>query len=313
MNNMGQISPNSSHQVTIEGKESIRIDRFLPSYFTGYSRNFFQKLIEHQHIQLNGLPVTKPSITVKEGDQLNVHFPPLPAVGTAKPIPDNIAVDIVYEHEHFLIISKPASLMVHRPTSTSTVFTLVDWLMACREEFEIFNDHDRPGIVHRLDKDTSGLMIIARNPYAQAQLSNLFKQRAIHKTYLAVVEGRPESAGTIDFPIGRDPLIPTKMTHRYGSGRQSLTHYHVQTYLDKAALVEARPVTGRTHQLRVHFAGLEHPLIGDVIYGKASKLIKRQALHAWKLSFTFEGVKYEFNQEPPADFKALVAALTPNN
>ncbi len=310
MEKITPILPNSSHTLAVDSNEAIRLDRFLPRHFAGYSRSFFQKLIDQQCVKLNGQIITKNGISLRHGDLLDIHFPALEEKITKKALPENLSIDIVFEHEHFLIISKPASLMVHRPTATSPAFTLVDWLSLQRSEFTAFERHDRPGIVHRLDKDTSGLMIIARNPYAQAALSNLFKQRAISKTYLAVVEGLAPSSGTIDFHINRDPLAPTKMTHRYAAGRDALTHYQVQRYFSNTALVEARPVTGRTHQLRVHFAGLGHSIVGDVIYGKASKLIKRQALHAWKLSFSFEGKQYSFQQEPPADFQALLKSLS---
>lgn len=304
------ISPNSSRTLMVESDETIRLDRFLPRHFTGYSRSFFQKLIDQACVKLNGQVVTKNGISLKQGDLLDIHFPSHEKKSSQKVMPDNLSIDIIFEHEHFLVISKPASLMVHRPTATSSVFTLVDWLNVQRSEFNSFENPDRPGIVHRLDKDTSGLMIIARNPYAQAVLSDLFKKRAISKTYLAVVEGITPASGTIDFHINRDPLMPTKMTHRYAAGREALTYYQAQQYFGNATLVEARPVTGRTHQLRVHFAGLRHPIMGDVVYGKVSKLIKRQALHAWKLSFSFEGKDYSFQQEPPTDFQALIKNLS---
>ena len=303
------ILENNAYTLVVESDESIRIDRFLPTYFSDYSRNFFQKLIDQQHIKLNGEIVHKNGIMLKSGDRLDVYFPPSIPPTTHKTIPEHLSIPIIYEHEHFLIIAKPTSLMIHRPTTTSMAYTLVDWLRATRDEFAAFGDSDRPGIVHRLDKNTSGLMIVARNTFAQALLSNLFKQRAIKKTYLAIVEGLPPTTGTINYSINRDLLKPTHMTHRYAAGREALTHYKVQRYFDTMTLVEAHPITGRTHQLRVHFAGLGHPIVGDPHYGTASKLIKRQALHAWRLSFSFQGQQYEFQQEPPVDFQALVSTI----
>jgi 23S rRNA pseudouridine1911/1915/1917 synthase len=304
--------PLSVHTILVESDAPSRIDQFLPRYFDGYSRSFFQKLIDKHHVKLNGQTVTKPALTLKQGDRLDIQIPPA-ALEVPKKLPDGLHIPIIYEHEHFFIIAKPASLMVHKPHQERTVFTLVDWLISQHAEFDSFQEKERPGIVHRLDKDTSGLMIIARNPYAQATISNLFKQRTIKKTYLALVQGRPEPEGTISYPINRDPLVPTKMTHRYAGGREAITHYKVREFFPHAALVEAYPVTGRTHQLRVHFASIGHPIIGDVIYGKGSKFIKRQALHAGKLAFTFEGREYEFQQDPPTDFLNAAQLLASNS
>ncbi len=288
---------------------SSRIDLYLPQHFTKYSRNFFQKLINNQFIKLNGKPVTKYSTIVKPGDILDVQFPPVRQIKPQREVVEPLNVKIIYEHEHFLIINKPAGLIVHPPHHLSTTVTLVDWLVTNFNEVSTVGSSDRPGIIHRLDKDTSGLMIITRTEYAHMVFGALFKDRTISKTYLAIVDGHPLAQGSIDFCIDRHPTDRNKMTHTLFRGRQALTHYTVHEYLRDSALIEAKPITGRTHQIRVHCAGIGHSLIGDSLYGEKSALIGRQALHAHKLSFTFDGKDYEFTADMPEDMVNLLTTL----
>jgi 23S rRNA pseudouridine1911/1915/1917 synthase len=176
---------------------------------------------------------------------------------------------------------------------------------------------DRPGIVHRLDKDTSGLLLIARTNYAHATFNTLFQTRTIHKTYLALVHGHPPASGTIDLAIGRHPVNRHTMTtfkagtyeaarHRT---RNAFTAYTVLEYFDEYSLLEVKPVTGRTHQIRVHLAALGHPIVGDAVYGTASKLIARQALHAHRLQFMFDGQEHIFTQPLPGDMANVVSSI----
>jgi 23S rRNA pseudouridine1911/1915/1917 synthase len=150
-------------------------------------------------------------------------------------------------------------------------------------------------------------MVIARNSPAHAKLSAMFKNREIKKTYLALVQGHPDKSGTIDFAIDRDPVHRYMMTH--GSGREAVTHYQVLQYFELATLIEAKPVTGRTHQIRVHFAAIGHPILGDETYGTSSPCISRQALHASSLSFTFNNTPFTFTAELPADFQRALSCL----
>lgn len=286
-----------------------RLDLFLFQQNTGYSRSYFQNLIEQGAVAINGVKASKPSVTVKALDTVTITVPTPAARPTTRESVSHLGITVVYENEHFLIANKPPHLSVHTPGPNNTELTIVDWLLAHDNAIKGVGDADRPGIVHRLDKDTSGLLLIAKNPYSHAKLSELFKNREIHKTYYAIVEGHTPKAGVIDANIIRHPIHRTKMTHCRGQGRQALTRYVAKEFLKNATWVEAMPVTGRTHQIRVHFASIEHPLIGDAVYHTKSPLINRQALHAYRLTFTFEGQAYDFTQEPPQDFMDLVEAL----
>lgn len=288
-----------------------RLDTFLSTHFACYSRTFFKKLIDSQGVIINGIIASKPSIMIKIDDSIMVKFPAQALSRDTVSVPD-LPVQIVYEHEHFLIINKPPQLSVHAPSSVSQEVTLVDWLISRFQEIKKVGHEDRPGIVHRLDKNTSGLIIISRNNYAHEFLSSSFKNRLIKKTYQAVVKGHPSGQGSIGLPISRHPLHRTKMRSVPGDGRPSVTHYKVLAYFADSALVEFNPVTGRTHQIRVHSAAIGHPIIGDSVYGTSSKLIDRQALHSFSLTFTFEGKEYSFTQELPADFNNLVEQLSLN-
>lgn len=279
-----------------------RIDTVLPLLIPGYSRTFFQKLIDEQHITLNQALVKKSKQELKMGDHLVVYFPENPAESKKGASTDHLKVHVIFEHEQFLIINKPAGLVVHAPSATSTELTLVDWLIAHYADIGTVGPSERAGIVHRLDKNTSGIMVIPRTNYALAQFGTLFKDRQVQKTYLGYVVGTPPDSGVIDYPIDRDRNDPTKMTHKYGSGRAAITYYKKLTQLKECALVEFKPITGRTHQIRVHAAAIGHPLLGDTTYGTASLDISRHALHAAAIAFTFEGIPYSFAVPMPADF-----------
>lgn len=308
----------------------VRLDVYLTQQLPQYSRNFFQRLIKDGLIELNDTIVVRSSQPVKSFDRICIKFPqklimqPEEVVERVKEA--NLAIDVVAEHEHFLIIDKPAGLLVHAPSDRSTAVTLVDWLLLNYPDLATVGYNERPGIVHRLDKDTSGLLVVPRTAYAHAAFSKLFKDRAIQKLYHAVVEGHPALYGSIDMAIGRgpsgikmatfpaiyaDPSMNTGMLRR-PRARHAITHFRVLRYFDAHSLVEARLVTGRTHQIRVHFAGIGHPIVGDPVYGKKSKFIKRQALHAYSLSFMFDGKSYTFTKEVPSDFQQLLTHLKPH-
>lgn len=309
------IQANTTYTVIVPShQEAARIDRFLPTHFAGYSRSFFQKLVAQECIKVNNTLVVKPSFEIRARDVIEVFIPALQPQELAQERrirleQANFAIRIKYVHEHFIIIAKPANVLVHKPSAQSNALTLVDWLVHNFQELNNVGAIDRPGIVHRLDKETSGLMIVPRTPYAHAAFTAMFKERKIHKTYLALVSGHPEKSGSISYNIDRHPTDKTKMSWFYHTGRSALTHYTVQEYFDQAALVEAKPVTGRTHQIRVHFAALQHSLLGDGRYGTKSPYIKRHALHAYRLAFVFENSYFEFTEEIPADFAAAIAAL----
>lgn len=304
------IPPDARFTITVpESAPSLRIDVFLTQQFPSYSRSFFQRLIADSLVQINQTVVEKVSTLVKPTDTIDVQFPPLPEFKPKEDIPKNIGVTIVYTHPDFYIINKPAHLMVHPPSSYTTEVTLVDWLRAYFPELAGVGTVDRPGVVHRLDRGTSGLMIIARNLVSHKLFSDMFRNRTIQKTYWAVVAGHPDKTGTIDFAISRDPHAKTKMTHRNPKGRHATTHYNVLQYFHDATLLALKPITGRTHQLRVHCAAIGHPIIGDTQYGTPSTVIDHQALHAQSLEFIFQDREYQFSQEPPEDFMRLLANL----
>lgn len=308
------IMPDSSFVLTVTKAEAgKRIDKYITEQFPLYSRTFFNRLIEDEYIRLNEAAVTKSGTPVHEGDIVTVKFPGTRKVPLFALKNKNPAVEILFEHPHFLIIYKPEGLLVHPPSMTNNSPTLVDWLLVHINDIKNVGYVDRPGIVHRLDKDTSGILIIPRTNHAHSVFGDFFRERTIDKKYYAIVQGHPDPSGIIDLPIGRCPVTKIRMTTLRKSSmvkmRNAVTHYRVIEYFNDAALVEVKPITGRTHQIRVHFAAIGHPLIGDPIYGKKSKLISRQALHAYSLAFQFEGQPYSFAKKPPADFQNLITKL----
>jgi 23S rRNA pseudouridine1911/1915/1917 synthase len=319
-----------------EGSAFSRIDAALTALLPSYSRSFFQHIIKEGYLTLNGKQLAKPSYPVKSQDIMVITFPPKRAIAPTAVIEmvknKNLDIETVYENDHFLIIYKPDNIMVHAPSERSMAVTLVDWLLVNYPDISHVGYSDRPGIVHRLDKDTSGLLVVPRTPYAHAAFSKMFQERTIHKTYLAVVEGLPDPTGTIDIPIGRSPQgnkmaafpeyhslttsgAPTRLQTPRATRRirHAMTLYTVKQYFENNALIEATIVTGRTHQIRVHCAAIGHSIVGDPVYGKKSKFIKRQALHAYQLSFIFDGKEYNFSKEAPQDFQNLLTVLQKNS
>jgi 23S rRNA pseudouridine1911/1915/1917 synthase len=317
MERTGLISPNSTFSFTIpEDAANKRLDHYIAQQFPLYSRSFFQRVIEDGLVSINGKQTLRQGVSLRARDTVMVQFPPERRVNPQALSEKHRGIEIVAQDPHFLVLFKPAGLVVHSPAARSTVPTLVDWLLNNHAEIASVGAVDRPGIVHRLDKDTSGIMIITRTNYAHALFGQMFKDRAISKTYLAVVHGHPPKSGIIDLPIGRDPRNPTKMTTfpysaagRSDAIRTACTNYTVLEYFENHSLVEARPVTGRTHQIRVHFAALGHSIVGDSTYGSTSQFIKRHALHAHKLAFTFDGTSHEFKYDAPNDFKTLLESV----
>ena len=223
-----------------------------------------------------------------------------------------------FENENFIVVNKPAGLLVHATDTAKDEVTLVDWLLTKVKGLTGIGAVERPGIIHRLDQDTSGLLVVAKNNYAHEKISQMFKDRLVKKTYWAIVKGHPAKEGAIDFSVMRHPVYRNKMIHvqtsgklstKQASARDALTNYIVLEDFDDCSLVEAKPVTGRTHQIRVHFSGLGHPLIGDKLYGQQSKFIKRHALHAKAIEFEFEGKKYHLEAEVPKDFQRALKEL----
>lgn len=304
------IIPGSSYTFTVHSEKSgTRLDAFLVEQFPGYSRSFFTRVIEDKLVTVGTTIAQKAGLKIKAGDQIHVTFPLLEKNSSqnATTLQDS-GLKVIYQEPDFAIIYKPAGITVHPASEKSTEPTLVDWLVHTFADVEKIGYKDRPGIVHRLDKDTSGLMIIPLTSPAFSTFSALFKDRHIHKIYLAVVKGHPEKEGVINYSIARHKTVRNKMSH-HTEGRIACTHFTTLTHFTDCSLVEARPVTGRTHQIRVHFATLGHPLLGDRLYGSNSPLIARHALHASQLTFIYNGKSYAFEHPLPQDMEDLLKAV----
>lgn len=283
-----------------------RLDKFLFAHFPEYSRSYFQQLIDLQKIFINRKVATKASYGVRLNDEIDVNFIHTQEFDLT---PRKVDFEIIDEQDDFLIINKPAGLVVHNSTNNKEEDSLVHGLLFEFQNFDQFEETERPGIVHRLDRDTSGLLIVAKNQPAQIAFSKMFKQREVHKTYLAVVHGHTETKGSIDYSIGRHPTKGHKMSHMGMNSKPAQTLFNALAYYKNSSLVAVNIITGRTHQIRVHFSAIGHGLLGDDLYGRASKLINRQALHAWKLSFTFKGQQFSYLCKPPEDFTNLILNL----
>jgi 23S rRNA pseudouridine1911/1915/1917 synthase len=303
-----KVTPGSVFLFTAE-QDGVRLDQFVSNQFTTYSRNFFKTLIENEQVLVNEKVPHKAGVILKVGDKVSVTFPqpPVPKEYNQAEL-DALEIEIIFQHDDFIVIYKPAGVLVHPPSEKSVELCLTDWITGSFKGMKHVGYTNRPGIVHRLDKDTSGLMLVALTNESHAQLSDLFKNRTISKTYLAIVKGHPEKEGIIDFPIGRHHTIRNRMAH-VPHGRASQSPYKVIEYFEDTALVQVKPITGRTHQIRVHFATQGNSIIGDSLYGNSSKKIKRQALHAHKLAFDYKDKHYEFEKEPPNDFSKLLKGL----
>lgn len=286
---------------------SCRLDKFLFDRFPDYSRAYFQTLIQHQLIGVNNSTNKKGSYKVKKSDLITVNFPQVKQFDLS---PQNIDFEVIDVQDDFIVINKPAGLVVHPSTQTGEAqVTLVNGLLHKFEELNKFENKQRPGIVHRLDKGTSGLMIVARTQVGQIKFAKLFKNRTIKKKYLAVVKGNTPKKGKIDYPIGRHPYKTHLMSHVGFNSKPATTYYEVIKHHKKATQVSVRIITGRTHQIRVHFAAIGHGLLGDDQYGYQSNLIARPALHAHELTFELNGKQYHYQSQPPQDFNDLLTKL----
>jgi 23S rRNA pseudouridine1911/1915/1917 synthase len=284
-----------------------RLDRYVSEKCRDISRTFAQKLIEDGNVTLNG-KVARPSAKLKAGDLIKIVIPP-PVPSPLEP--ENIPLRIVYEDNDLMVVDKPAGMTVH-PAPGHHGHTLVNAVLAHVPDLVDMEGTDRPGIVHRLDKDTSGLIIVAKNVTAHMMLAEQFKNRTIAKTYIALVKGRVSpDHGVIEGEIGRDPRDRKRMAVIRG-GRQASTEYIVVRHVDGCTLLEVKPRSGRTHQIRVHLAAAGFPIIGDAIYGVKSQFLKRQFLHAHRLTFRLPstGMPVSFSSELPADLADALKMMT---
>ena len=302
-------------------EDRARLDRLLADHVPALSRSRLKNLIETGRVSIAGETITEPGYRVKPGQAVMLIIPP-PVDET--PRAQAIPLQVAYEDDDLIVVDKPAGLVVH-PAPGNPDRTLVNALLAhCGASLSGIGGVRRPGIVHRLDKDTSGLMVAAKNDAAHHGLSAQFAARRLSRTYRAVVWGVPRPAtGRIAGAIGRDPRNRKRMAVRENGGKPAVTHYRVLNPLDPLwSLVECRLETGRTHQIRVHMAHRGHPLVGDTLYGGARRrgidervrkrlaLCPRQALHAAALSFVHpvSGAALAFESPLPDDMHALISA-----
>ena len=287
---------------------NVRLDKYLTEVLPQFSRVYLQRLIRQGHVLING-QMAKASQNLRKSDRITVELPPLPGCPLAEPIP----LVIVYEDQDILVVDKPAGLTVH-PAPGHPSHTLVNAILAHCPGLAASNELMRPGIVHRLDKDTSGLIVIAKTDFAREYVAAQFKSRTVTKRYLVLVQGRlsPEQ-GVIEAPIGRDPHRRRRMAI-VEAGKQAVTQYRVQKYLDGYTLVEVSPLTGRTHQIRIHLSAIGCPVVGDPIYGVKSAHLDRQFVHAYCLGFRLPSTKQyqEFTSPLPADLEQALEHLARN-
>ncbi len=291
-----------------KGEQEQRLDLFLLQKIPAkISRNFVQKAIKEGKVKVNGKP-QKPSYRVKIKDVIFIPDPEPAVVPSIEPEP--IQLQILYEDSDLIVINKPAGMIVH-PIPSHTSGTLVNALLYHCKDLQGIGGELRPGIVHRLDKDTSGVMVVAKNDLSHRSLSQQFKDRKVSKMYLALVRGKiDEPQGEIKVSLARHPVLRTKMAVNV-SGRTAITFYRVLKYFDdRASLVAVYPKTGRTHQIRVHMKYIGHPILGDKLYGSSCDA-PRQMLHAAKLGFYHPRTDewLSFNAPVPDDFKKLIVEL----
>ena len=270
----------------------VRLDIYLSTKFdTTISRSLWQKYIKAGYVSVNNKVATTPKFEVDETDEIALNLPEKEQM--------DVDLPILYEDDDVIVVNKPSGLLTHAKGGLSDEPTVAEII---RQKTSFATDTDRPGIVHRLDRDTSGLLIIAKNPESAAHLQRQFAERTAKKTYIAITDGKPKlNAAKIDLPIGRNPSAPS--TFRIDpNGKPAQTTYHVLAENDAQSLVELKPTTGRTHQLRVHLAHLNAPILGDRVYGKPSDC--RMMLHAQKLEITLpSGERKVFEAAIPDEFK----------
>lgn len=290
-----------------------RVDKFLAAQFPAYSRSQIQRLINEGFVLVNGVKPRKSGHQLETGDQVEIVFPPPEPLDL---IPEAIPLDVIYEDSNVLVVNKPAGMVVH-PAAGHAAGTLVHAVLAHSSDLEGIGGKQRPGIVHRLDKDTSGIILIAKNQASHIWLQRQFKSRDLEKIYLALVDGRPATReGRIIAPIYRDRANRQKMAVApEGKGKNAVTEYEVVQSYRHHALLRVHPITGRTHQIRVHLSSIHIPIVGDKIYGlkNPSLSIGRHFLHAAEIAIRLPGEKERtrLSAELPLELTNVLNELTP--
>ncbi len=290
--------------------EGERLDRVLDLHLEDYTRSHLKKLIEDGCVTVNG-KVVKASYKVKEGEELSLVLPDLKEPDI---LPEEIPLLVVYEDEDMLVVNKPQGMVVH-PAPGNYTGTLVNALLAhCGDSLSGINGEKRPGILHRIDKDTSGLLLVAKNDMAHQSLAEQIKEHSLTRAYMALCHGGfKEETGTVRLPIGRHPIDRKKMTVTYRNSKEAVTNYKVMERLGSYSLVECRLETGRTHQIRVHMTHMGHPIVGDPVYGvkKENFSLNGQLLHAYQVGFIHPrtGEYLEFSAPLPEHFEKVLKRL----
>ncbi|SEL95869.1 ribosomal large subunit pseudouridine synthase D [Syntrophus gentianae] len=307
----------------VNGAEGgLRLDVFLTRQRTDLSRARLQRLIDEGRVAIGGITAIRASQKLRAGDVVALEEPQAVPLGL---VPQEIPLSILYEDHDLLVLDKPAGLVVH-PAAGHAEGTLVNALLYHCRDLSGIGGVLRPGIVHRLDKDTSGLLVVAKTDLAHSGLAAQFKRHQVGKTYFALVYGDPrEDQGLIDLPVGRHPVERKKMSTKSRRGKEAITSWKIAERFGVAALLSVDIKTGRTHQIRVHLAAMGHPVVGDPVYGGSRRLsaigdpviktllkgMDRQALHAARLSFVHPGTgrTMEFYAPPPPDIAELCTFL----
>ncbi|MGE0043359.1 MAG: RluA family pseudouridine synthase [Vicinamibacterales bacterium] len=296
-----------------------RLDRFLAGELPGHSRSQVQRHIDEGRVTLSRVAAAKANHEVREGDRVTID---LPAPAPATPEAEDLPLEILHDDPDVVVINKPAGMVVH-PGAGHGSGTLVNALLHHVGDLSGIGGEIRPGIVHRLDKGTSGVMVVAKNDAAHQELSRQFHDREVEKEYVALVWGLVHQRKRIDLPIGRDPVHREKISTRARRARNAVTRVTWARHMPGVSLLRVAILTGRTHQIRVHLAAIGHPIVGDALYGgvhkrmpqalRAVQRLDRPFLHAERLAFTHPrtGERLEFSAPLPADLEAVLVAITP--
>lgn len=280
-------------------ERELRLDKFLADYLEKYSRSFIQKLISEGRVNVDGFPIYKKSELLNPGAEVEITIPP--ARDTTL-VGEDIPLDILFENDDLIVINKPAGMVVH-PALGHASGTLVQAVLGYAPEIEGVGGIKRPGLVHRLDQNTSGVIMLAKNDRAHQFLQDQFQARTVNKQYLALVDGRPPTPqGRVEVAIGRDSKYRQRMAPALDrDGKEAISEYFTQEVFPEHTLIKVSILTGRTHQIRVHMAFLGCPVVGDTVYGrkKPSIKIQRQFLHAFRLSILIPGEKTKKTFEAP--------------
>ncbi len=293
------------------GRDALRLDKFLVHCLPEFSRSRLQSLIKDGHVLVDGKPITKAGFVLSAGSQVQVE---VPAVQPADLQAEDIPLNVIFENDDLIVIDKPAGMVVH-PAAGHAQGTLANAALGYAPDMEGVGGELRPGIVHRLDKDTSGLIVVAKNDAALHWLQDQFRLRKVQKVYLALVDGHPPTpTGRVEAAIGRDPSLRKQMAIvPEAKGRSAVSEYRTLESFDQHTLLEVHPHTGRTHQIRLHLAFIGCPIVGDTLYGRrhSSLPLERHFLHAARLTITLpsESTPRTFESPLPPELKAAVESL----